>query len=174
MLISPFIEGIVKSGGVGWPESRGMQASDWHGTAPAGARRTRGDIAHMQFPLYFPARPDFFPPGAPRGCPTIFTAHDPVPHKWLLPGRLRWLEWNTLRWAYALSDRLIVHNETGRSALTEKFRQDPGKIVVISHGSFVRVPVAQPCAGREIFGCWSSVEPAQQWEYKSRSRLCSC
>jgi glycosyltransferase involved in cell wall biosynthesis len=105
------------------------------GTALRQLRAThRGDIVHVQFPLYFPAGLIFFLLARLRGCSIIFTAHDPIPHKWLLPGRLRWLEWNTLRCAYALSDRLIVHNETGRRALTEKFRQDPGKIAVIPHG----------------------------------------
>ena len=105
------------------------------GTASRQLRETqRGDIVHIQFPLYFPVGLAFFLLARMRGCAIVFTAHDPVPHKWLLPARLRPVEWNALRWAYSLSDRLIVHNETGRRILTERFHQKPNKIAVIPHG----------------------------------------
>lgn len=94
----------------------------------------RGDIVHVQFPLYFPAGLAFFLLARLRRCRIVFTAHDPIPHKWLLPGRLRLIERRMLRWAYCLSDRLIVHNETGRKVLIEAFGQNPRKIVVIPHG----------------------------------------
>ena len=105
------------------------------GTARRQLRATRrGDIVHVQFPLYFPAGLAFFALARMRRCPIVFTAHDPIPHKWLLPKRLRALEWNMLRCAYCLSDRIIVHNETGKAVLVDQFRQRPGKIVVIPHG----------------------------------------
>ncbi|HTA43045.1 MAG TPA: glycosyltransferase family 4 protein [Bryobacteraceae bacterium] len=105
------------------------------GTARRQLRATRrGDIVHVQFPLYFPAGLAFFVLARMRRCPIVFTAHDPIPHKWLLPRSLRPLEWNMLRCAYCLSDRIIVHNETGKAVLVNQFRQHPGKIVVIPHG----------------------------------------
>jgi glycosyltransferase involved in cell wall biosynthesis len=105
------------------------------GTALRQLRATRpGDILHVQFPLYFPAGLAFFVLARWRQCEIVFTVHDPLPHKWLLPARLRSLEWAMVRWAYGLSDKLIVHNETGRNVLIERFHQNPGKIVVIPHG----------------------------------------
>jgi glycosyltransferase involved in cell wall biosynthesis len=107
------------------------------GTALRQLRATRpGDILHVQFPLYFPAGLAFFLLARLRRCEIVFTVHDPLPHKWLLPTRLRSLEWAMVRWAYGLSDKLIVHNETGRNVLIERFHQNPGKIVVIPHGPF--------------------------------------
>ncbi len=96
----------------------------------------------MQFPLYFPAGLAFFCLARMKRCAIVFTAHDPLPHKWLLPRRLRSLEWNMVRWAYCLSNRVIVHNETGRSVLVDRFGQNPAKVVVIPHG-----PLAIPHAG---------------------------
>lgn len=96
----------------------------------------RGDIVHVQFPLYFPAGLAFFLLARLRRCVIVFTAHDPLPHKWLLPRSLRPLEWHMLRWAYCLSDRLIVHNEQGRKVLIEQFRQNPDKIAIVPHGMF--------------------------------------
>lgn len=105
------------------------------GTARRQFRTTRrGDIVHVQFPLYFPAGLMFFFLARLRRCPIVFTAHDPIPHKWLMPRRLRRLEWNMLGWAYSMSDKIIVHNETGKEVLVKRFHQDPGKVTVIPHG----------------------------------------
>jgi glycogen(starch) synthase len=105
------------------------------GTARRQLGATRpGDILHVQFPLYFPAGLAFFLLARLRRCEIVFTVHDPLPHKWLLPARLRRFEWAMVRWAYGLSDKLIVHNETGRRVLIERFHQSPEKIVVIPHG----------------------------------------
>lgn len=110
------------------------------GTARRQLRTTRsGDILHVQFPLYFPAGLAFFLLARLRKCEIVFTVHDPVPHKWLLPARLRPLEQIMARWAYGLSHKLIVHNETGRNVLIERFHQSPAKIEVIPHG-----PLAAP------------------------------
>jgi len=96
----------------------------------------RGDIVHFQFPVYFPFGLVFFIVAALKNCPVVFTAHDPLPHKWLLPERFRAIERTTLRWAYKLSRRIVVHNESGRETLIEHFRLDPRKISVIPHGPF--------------------------------------
>jgi glycogen(starch) synthase len=93
-----------------------------------------GDVLHFQFPLYFPAGLVFFALAWLRGCPIVFTAHDPKPHKWLLPKSLRLLEWSMVRFAYSISNRVIVHNETGKEVLVREFRQSPEKIAVVPHG----------------------------------------
>lgn len=122
------------------------------GTALRQIREThRGDIVHIQFPLYFPAGLTFFVLARLRGCSIVFTVHDPVPHKWLLPSGLRHLECAALRLAYSMSDRLIVHNETGRSALVEKFGQNAGKIAVIPHGPLLTAHRNSGAAPRDGF-----------------------
>jgi glycogen synthase len=96
----------------------------------------RGDIVHFQFPVYFPFGLIFFVLATLKKCLIVFTAHDPVPHKWLWPGHLRGIERNTLRFAYRLSRRLIVHNDIARRTLIQEFGLDPRKISIISHGPF--------------------------------------
>ena len=76
-----------------------------------------GDVFHVQFPLYFPLGLVSFLVAKTRGSRVVFTAHDPIPHKWLLPESLRGLERGTLRLAYDVSDLIIVHNETDRQLL---------------------------------------------------------
>jgi len=43
-------------------------------------------------------------------------------------------EWSMLRMAYRLSEKIIVHNETGKEVLLREFHQNPEKVVVIPHG----------------------------------------
>ncbi len=92
------------------------------------------DIVHFQFPLYFPAGLAFFALAKIQARGIIYTAHDPVPHKWLLPRRLRFIERASLRCAYSLSDRIIVHNPAARELIVRVFGQAPPKIAVIPHG----------------------------------------
>jgi glycosyltransferase involved in cell wall biosynthesis len=93
-----------------------------------------GDVFHVQFPLYFPMGLLSFLLAKMRGSRVVFTAHDPVPHKWLLPKPLRVVERGTLSLAYHLSDVIIVHNETDRQLLVEEFGQRPSKISIVPHG----------------------------------------
>src|SRR4051795_6265984 len=97
---------------------------------------SRGDILHFQFPHYFPLGLISFLIAKLRGCRIVFTAHDPVPHKWLLPRALRLLERGSLRWAYDLTDRIVVHNEADKRLLIDSFEQRQTKVVVIPHGPF--------------------------------------
>jgi glycosyltransferase involved in cell wall biosynthesis len=94
----------------------------------------RGQIVHFQFPLYFPLGLGFFLLARAKGCHIVLTAHDPAPHRWLLPRALRAIEKFSLRWAYDLSERLVVHNRTGHEVLVREFGQNPAKITVIPHG----------------------------------------
>lgn len=93
-----------------------------------------GDIFHVQFPLYFPLGLVSFLVAKARGSRVVFTAHDPVPHKWLLPESVRILERGALRLAYDLSDVIIVHNEADRRLLIENFGQPSSKVSVVPHG----------------------------------------
>lgn len=93
-----------------------------------------GDVFHIQFPLYFPLGLVSFVVAKSRGSRVVFTAHDPIPHKWLLPSWLRIIERGTLSLAYGLSDSIIVHNEADRTLLIGQFGQPAGKISVVPHG----------------------------------------
>jgi glycogen synthase len=106
------------------------------GTCLRQVRLTRSrDIVHFQFPLYFPAGLVLFLLAKLQARAIVYTAHDPVPHKWLLPPALRFIERRCLRCAYQLSDRIIVHNAAGKELLERVFLQKPSKISVIPHGT---------------------------------------
>ena len=96
----------------------------------------RGDPVHFQYPLHFPLGLLFLWSARLCGCKVIYTVHDPLPHRWLLPLPLRWLEKAALKYAYNISHRLIVHSEAGKRTLTGHFHQDPGKISIVAHGPF--------------------------------------
>ena len=98
------------------------------------ATTSRGDVIHYQFPPHFPLGLVLFALAAIRGCKIVFTVHDPLPHRWLYPRRLRFLEMAMRRCAYKMSDVLIVHNEAGRDILIRQFNQPPEKIEIIPHG----------------------------------------
>ncbi|MDP9055644.1 MAG: glycosyltransferase family 4 protein [Acidobacteriota bacterium] len=95
----------------------------------------RGDVVHFQFTQRLIGI-TFFVLSYLRRCRIVLTAHDPRPHKWLLPEIFRRVEWRLTQWSYSLSDRIIVHNEAGRQVLITDFRQPTDKLVVIPHGPF--------------------------------------
>jgi glycosyltransferase involved in cell wall biosynthesis len=64
----------------------------------------------------------------------VLTVHDPLPHSWILPRALRWVEVTLLSIGYSICDRLIVHNEAGKSILVNQFHNDSGTVTVIPHG----------------------------------------
>jgi glycosyltransferase involved in cell wall biosynthesis len=94
------------------------------------------DIVHFQYPIHFPFGIIFFAAAKMRRCRIVYTVHDPVPHKWLLPSWLRWLERGSLTAAYRVSDILIVHSEPGKKVLIEEFRLPAAKIRVVVHGPY--------------------------------------
>jgi glycosyltransferase involved in cell wall biosynthesis len=49
-----------------------------------------------------------------------------------------------LQLSYRLSDRIIVHNETGREVLIQQFRQDASHVRVIPHGAYSTGQVHKP------------------------------
>jgi glycogen(starch) synthase len=94
----------------------------------------RGDIVHFQFAMHLGLGLLFFFVARFKGALIVLTAHDPVPHRWILPRPLRWMETVLLSIGYSLSDRLIVHNQAGRRILVEQFHVDPTAVHVIPHG----------------------------------------
>jgi glycosyltransferase involved in cell wall biosynthesis len=107
------------------------------------------DIVHFQFPVPL-AGVGFLWLARLRKCRIVLTAHDPMPHKWLLPRKLMPFERNIVRWSYCLSDRIIVHNESGRDVLVNEFRQHPDKVVTISHGPLCLAEEISPAPDGEL------------------------
>ncbi len=93
-------------------------------------------VIHFQFPLHLPFGLTPFLLAKLCGLRIIFTAHDPVPHKWLFPAPWNRIERWSLACIYGLSDRVIVHSAAGLKTLTEKFAVPAGKLAVIAHGPF--------------------------------------
>ena len=96
----------------------------------------RGDTVHFQYGLHLPFGALLFLCAKLRGARIVFTAHDPVPHKWMLPAKLRWLEKGSLEWIYKVSDIIFVHSESGKRTILENFGVAPEKVKVIPHGTY--------------------------------------
>ena len=102
----------------------------------------KGDIVHFQYLLHFPFGALFFLCARLRRCTIVFTVHDPLPHKWLLPARFRAIEKGALAWSYHSSHVLFVHSESGRSTLLQHFPESAHKVRVIAHGPYeLNVPL---------------------------------
>jgi glycogen synthase len=95
----------------------------------------RGDLVHFQYSLHLPFGALLFACARLRGCKIVYTAHDPLPHKWLMP-KFRWLERLALAWMYRVSDNIIVHSEAGKNTIVEHFGQSGTKVKVIPHGPY--------------------------------------
>jgi glycogen(starch) synthase len=98
-------------------------------------RSRRGDIVHFQGMLHLPLGFVFLFLAKLRGCSTVLTAHDPLPHRWRLPSGLRRLESGMLEFAYRLVDCVVVHNRFGKSILVTEFSVPEGRIAVVPHGA---------------------------------------
>jgi glycogen synthase len=96
----------------------------------------RGDLVHFQYSLHLPFGALFFLCARVRGCKIVYTAHDPLPHKWLMPKKLRWVERGALAWMYHVSDTIIVHNELGKRTILEQFGGSSAKIKMIVQGPY--------------------------------------
>jgi glycosyltransferase involved in cell wall biosynthesis len=95
-----------------------------------------GDIIHFQYPLHYPFGTVFFLQAALQRARIVFTVHDPIPHKWLLPKWLRWIDYAALTISYRMSSYLIVHSEPGRRMLIDTFGKPASRVVVIPHGPY--------------------------------------
>ncbi|MBV9624276.1 MAG: acyltransferase family protein [Acidobacteria bacterium] len=96
----------------------------------------RGDLVHFQYSLHLPFGALFFLCARVRGCKIVYTAHDPLPHKWMMPKELRWVERRALAWMYRVSDTIIVHNEVGKRTIVEQFGESSAKVKVIPQGPY--------------------------------------
>jgi glycosyltransferase involved in cell wall biosynthesis len=116
-----------------------------------------GDLIHFQYVLHFPLGALFFLVARLRKLRIVFTVHDPIPHKWLLPKGLSWISRASLRWAYDKSDILIVHSEAGKQTLVNRFGQAPDRVAVVVHGPYpfrsgLTAAPPSPCLELLLFG----------------------
>jgi glycosyltransferase involved in cell wall biosynthesis len=95
-----------------------------------------GDLVHFQYSLHLPFGALFFLCARVRGAKIVYTAHDPLPHKWMMPKKLRWVERRALAWMYRVSETIIVHNEVGKRTILEEFRESRAKVKVIAQGPY--------------------------------------
>ena len=93
-------------------------------------------VIHFQFPLHLPFGLMPFLLAKLGGLKIVFTAHDPVPHKWLFRAPWNRIERWSLACAYSLSDRVIVHSAAGFNTVTKEFAIPPSKLAMIAHGPF--------------------------------------
>jgi len=100
-----------------------------------------GDIVHFQFKLHFGLSLLYFAVARLKRTAIVLTVHDPLPHHWILPLPLRWLEMALLTFEYSLCSRLIVHNETGKRILAKHFRLACKSVTVVPHGPLSAVPI---------------------------------
>lgn len=96
----------------------------------------RGDVINFQHLFYPPLGALFVLAARIRGAKVILTAHDPLPHKWMLPPRLRWIERRSLAWTYRASTKILVHSEAGQATLRKEFGIAPERVGVIAHGPY--------------------------------------
>jgi glycogen(starch) synthase len=96
----------------------------------------RNDLVHFQYSLHLPFGALLFACARLRGCKIAYTAHDPLPHKWLLPKKFRSIERSALAWMYQVSDAIIVHSEAGKRTILDTFGQSSAKVKVIPHGPY--------------------------------------
>jgi glycosyltransferase involved in cell wall biosynthesis len=84
------------------------------------------------------------------GARILYIVHDPLPHAWNLPPRLRKVEIAGYRTMYNLADTLVVLTETARKSLHEHFGLADKPIILIEHGhyGFETAPTPVPGNGR--------------------------
>lgn len=95
-----------------------------------------GDVINFQYVMHLPFSAIFFVCARLRGCRIVFTAHDPLPHKWMFPRWLRWIEKDALGWMYAQSHLIAAHSEAGKRAILTNFRVSEEKVKTIVHGPY--------------------------------------
>jgi glycosyltransferase involved in cell wall biosynthesis len=117
------------------------------------ALRTESNIIHVNYPgnVVFFALPLLIAFKL-IGFRSILNVHDVLPHRYLLPKPLRFLEQATLRGIYLGVDKLVVHHVGAVDVLREKFSISSGKVAVIPHGTFrlSDAPLPYKQSGNEI------------------------
>ena len=110
----------------------------------------RGDVVHFQFALQLGLGLLFFLAARLKGASVVLTVHDPLPHHWILPRALRWVETALLSIGYGFCHRLIVHNQAGLRILVDRFHMDARDVAVIPHGPLnVPAPAMPPDRKRD-------------------------
>lgn len=88
------------------------------------------------------------------GARIVFVAHDPLPHAWSLPRRLRGLEKGAHGLGYRLASAIVVLSEPSKDALTAAFPNLRRPVRVVEHGVFLldRPTIAPGSGTLLVFG----------------------
>lgn len=118
------------------------------GLRTAHALRTESSIIHINFPglIFFAIL--VLVGFKLSGFRSVLNVHDVLPHRWLLPRPLRFMERATLRCTYLAADKLIVHHREAQDLLREEFSISSEKVAVIPLGSFRLSDVPIPYEGK--------------------------
>jgi glycosyltransferase involved in cell wall biosynthesis len=95
-----------------------------------------GDVVHFQGVVHLPLGFLFFLVAMLRGASIVLTVHDPLPHRWRLPGNLSWFERKMLEASYHLSEDIIIHNQEGKNLMVREFHIRESSVSVIPHGHY--------------------------------------
>ena len=122
------------------------------GFAARGARTfwavvDKGDIVHFQFAPHLGLGLLYFVVARLKNASVVLTAHDPVPHRWILPRPFRFIEMGLLSIGYRFCSRVIVHNQTGRQSLLRDFHLDSRLVTVVPHGPLNPISTGIPDDG---------------------------
>jgi glycosyltransferase involved in cell wall biosynthesis len=98
------------------------------------ARRGKPHIVHIQ-ELFYPLDWIFIYLFTKTPCKLILTVHDVLPHKFYTR-HFTFFEIKIIGLIYHWVDTLVVHSETNRKQLLDRFRILPQKVVVVPHGEY--------------------------------------
>jgi glycosyltransferase involved in cell wall biosynthesis len=112
--------------------------------------RRRERVVHANFPgLIFSVMPTLLL-WRMAGIKVVFTVHDVIPHRWLLPQFARRVEVAVFWVAYHAATHLIVHHTEAKLQLQQRFGIRPEKISIIPHGSFSLEAAPLPMPPTEV------------------------
>jgi glycogen synthase len=93
-----------------------------------------GETVHFQMPLHLPLGFVCYTAVRLKKAHIVLTAHDPLPHRWRMPGRLSSFEKAMLGMSYRMADAIVVHNLSGKAILEKHFGVSASRIEVVPHG----------------------------------------
>lgn len=116
-------------------------------------------LVHFNFPgVIFLAHPQFRRLKR-RGLALVFTVHDVIPHRWLLPRWMNRIERRVMRSLYESADALVVHHESQRETLEKEFGIARERVSVVHHGVFSLsdVPLPYHSGGDFVALCFGAI-----------------
>lgn len=94
-----------------------------------------------------------------RGLKVVLTVHDAIPHRWMLPSYLNFIERWILKRLYLAADGLVVHHMSQRDVLLFEFGVSKERILETHHGVFrlSEEPLPYFFKSERIFLCFGAI-----------------